>query len=70
MRDNCLGPDSIAKNNRKLPLKSKKFIPLSERTKTLQDLQGSVNEIDEMDVNNVKYKQANEKNRVINDPGA
>ena len=54
VRDNCLGPESI---QRKSNLKTKKFIPLSKRTKTLNDLKCHIDEIDAIDINNVKYKQ-------------
>lgn len=57
VRGNCLGPESI---QRRSPSKSTRFVPLSQRTKTLSDLkESSVNEIDEIDVNNVNYKQEN-----------
>ena len=52
--DNCPGP--LQRKSTKLKLKPKKYIPLSQRTKTFKDLRGPVNEIDEIDVNNVNYK--------------
>jgi hypothetical protein len=60
IKDNCLGPEQIQGKSRKVNLKPKRFIPLSERTKTLKDLKCHVDEIDEIAVNNVKYKQENE----------
>lgn len=60
IKDNCLGPEPIQGKSRKVNLKPKRFIPLSERTKTLKDLKCHVDEIDEIAVNNVKYKQENE----------
>jgi len=50
IRGNCLGPESI---QRKSLLKSKRFVPLSERTKTLKDLKSPIN------VDNVRYKEEN-----------
>lgn len=60
IKGNCLGPEPIQGKSRKVNLKPKRFIPLSERTKTLKDLKCHVDEIDEIDVNNVKYKQEKE----------
>lgn len=60
IKDNCLGPEPIQGKSRKVNLKPKRLIPLSERTKTLKDLKCHVDERDEIDVNNVKYKQENE----------
>jgi hypothetical protein len=57
IKDNCVGPEPIQGKSRKVNSKPKRFIPLSKRTKTLKDLQCHVDEIDEIDVNNVKYKQ-------------
>jgi len=56
VKDNCLGPKLI---QRRTNLKTKRFVPLSERTKTLKDLKCHINEIDEIDVNDVEYKQEN-----------
>lgn len=56
VRDNCLGPEPI---QRKSNLKTKRFVPLNERTKTLKDLKSDVSEMDAIDVSNVKYKQEN-----------
>ena len=56
VRDNCLGPESI---QRKSNLKTKRFVPLSKRTTTLKDLKSHINEMDAIDVNNVRYKQDN-----------
>lgn len=50
---NCPGPEWI---QRKSLLKTKIFVPLSERTKTLKDLKSHVDEIDVIDVDIVKYK--------------
>ena len=55
-RDNCLGPESVQGKNH---LKTKRFVPLRERTKTLKDLKSDIDEIDAIDVNNVNYKQQN-----------
>lgn len=60
VNDNCLGPEPIRGNSRKINLQRKKFIPLNERTKTLKDLKYPIEEIDAIDVNNVKYKQEKE----------
>lgn len=61
MKDNCLGPESIQRKGAKSNLKDKRLIPLNERTKTLEDLKCNVGEIDEIAVNNVKYKEDKEK---------
>lgn len=56
IRNNCLGPESIQKNNK---LKTKRWVPLSQRTKTLKDVQSDIDKTDAIDVNSVKYKQEN-----------
>ena len=57
VRRDCLGSELIQRLNSKKDFKSKKFVPLSQRTKTLEDLKSPVNEIDDIDVNNIRYKQ-------------
>ena len=52
----CLGPDVIEPENRRQHFKTTKFIPLHKRTKTLRDLQLTINEVDEIDINNVDLK--------------
>ena len=61
MKGNCLGPEIKERKPITNTLKSKKFIPLSQRTKTLKDLKSQINEIDEIDVNNVNYVQEKKK---------
>lgn len=54
MRKNCLGTESIQiKENSK----NKVYIPLKERTKTLSDLKSPIDEMHEIDIKKVKYKQ-------------
>ena len=63
VKENFLGPESIKRKinikQKRTNLKSKRFIPLSQRTKTLRDLKTPINEVDEIDINNVNYKQDN-----------
>jgi hypothetical protein len=54
MKGNCLGPERI---QRKGVSKTRRFIPLSERTKTLKDLNSHVEETNLIDVNSLEYKQ-------------
>ena len=57
IKGNCLGPEPVQRKIAKSNSKPKRYIPLSQRTKTLKDLKCHVDEIDEIAVNNVKYKQ-------------
>ena len=52
----CLGPDAIEPPSRRRHFKTTRFVPLHKRTKTLRDLQSTINEIDEIDINNVDRK--------------
>jgi len=56
VRDNCLGPESI---KRKSNSQTNRFVPLNKRTKTLKDLQCPIDVTDEIDIENVKYKEKN-----------
>ena len=56
VKKNDLGPDSIEPKTRQRHFKKSKFVPLSQRTKTLRDLHSPINEVDEIDVNSVNYK--------------
>jgi hypothetical protein len=58
LKSNCLGPEP---RQRRHHFKPKRFIPLSERTKTLKDLKSPINERDEIDINNVNFKSRKEK---------
>jgi hypothetical protein len=54
VRDNCLGPETIKRRNHSKP---SKFVPLEERTKTLEDLKFPLDDLDAIDVNSINYKQ-------------
>lgn len=56
-RGNCLGPPLIKRTKN---FKTTRYIPLSQRTKTLKDLTGHIDEIDAIDVDHVKYKDKEE----------
>ena len=62
IKNNCLGPEPIQLKSKKVNSKPKRFIPLSQRTKTLKDLECHVDEMDEIDVHNVNYRSNQEKN--------
>jgi hypothetical protein len=54
IRGNCLGPEPV---KRKGISEAKRFVPLSERTKTIKDLKYPADETDIIDINSVKYRQ-------------
>ena len=69
IQDNCLGPNTIPeklpkhrkffRNSKTKSTQStkKKWVPLSQRTKTLKDLKSPIDDVDAIDLKNVKYKQ-------------